>query len=219
MSTLYLTGFGKFGDVETNPTSELIAAFKADHAPLAPNNCVKECLDVLHVSKAGIDDYFDSVHVASNNISIHLGINNKASKFVLEQYAYNCMNFRIPDEAGYQPEMEKIDEIQDLDVGNETSFYVSDIVKKLKTEGFNVDVSDDPGRYCCNYVYFKSLQRQISLGRSIKRSIFVHVPPFSVIDKDTQSKFVKRVVELLCDESAVEGKNPFTFCSLFCSAK
>lgn len=33
-----------------------------------------------------------------------------------------------------------------------TMLPIEDITKKLKYEGFNAAVSEDPGRYICNYI-------------------------------------------------------------------
>lgn len=205
MTTLYVTGFGKFGDVETNPTSEVLEYIRGEGISLAPEYCVKECIDVLHVSKKGIDEYFDTVHVSSNNISIHFGINSRSTCFNMERYAYNNMDFRIPDMCGDEPKMQCIDEGLILDYPRSTGFDLDDLINILQKEGFNVAISDDPGRYCCNYIYYKSLLRQdnIESKKGEKRSIFIHVPPFSVIDKDTQIAFVRRVVSLLCKPDAM----------------
>lgn len=219
MTTLYVTGFGEFGEVKSNPTSEVLESLKAAGVQLAPEHCVKECIDVLHVSKNGIDEYLETVHISSNNISIHFGINNKATAFALEQCAYNNMDFRIPDMAGYEPKEVCIDPDLLLDYPRTTGFQLDGVLAQLKQEGFDVGISEDPGRYCCNYVYYQSLKRQAKMpcGRA-KYSIFIHVPPFAAIDKDTQTRFVRRVVALLC----AQATNPSMFeshkimCGIFC---
>jgi pyroglutamyl-peptidase len=215
MSTLYVTGFGEFGAVKSNPTSEILE-FLSSGGPLVPDDCVKERIDILHVSTHHIDKYFDEVHLSHNNITIHLGVNSKATNFQLEQFAHNNMTFRIPDVKGFQPENEQIDDSQILDNVECTSFLVHDACATLKEEGFDVGVSDDPGRYCCNYIYYKSLRRQMKQSPEKKRAIFVHVPPFHVIDKETQIRFVTRVIELLCSPSYCESDSIFNFSSIAC---
>jgi len=49
-----------------------------------------------------------------------------------------------------------------------------------------VGLSDDPGRYICNYVYYLSLME--GNARNIP-SIFIHVPPFTEISEPDQIKF------------------------------
>lgn len=234
MTTLYVTGFGKFHGVETNPTMEILEALKEEGTPLAPLSCVKESFDVLHVSKTGIDEYFDSVHVSHDNISIHFGVNGKGTQFQLEKFCYNNMTFRVPDMCGFEPNAECIDSDCVLDRPNQTHFEVEEVCKKLKEEdGFDVVVSEDPGRYCCNYIYYQSLARQEKLrldaaagggnggkasSNRSKRSIFIHVPPFSVIDKETQIAFARKAVVRLCSPDALVDKSSAgaNLCSVMC---
>jgi hypothetical protein len=50
-------------------------------------------------------------------------------------------------------------------------------------------VSQDAGRYVCNYSYFISLEEAIKRKQHIF-SLFVHVPPFSKVSKETQLEFL-----------------------------
>ena len=137
MTTLYLSGFSSFEGVEANPTEDVLR-FLSGGDPLVPHACVKECIDVLEVSTSAINDYFDRVQVSSNNISIHLGVNSKATTFQLEQIAHNNMTFRVPDVKGFQPNNEPIDDTQELDNMCCTGFAVHDVCAKLKEEGFKI---------------------------------------------------------------------------------
>ena len=217
MTTLYLTGFGPFGEVKSNPTSEILEFLRCG-GPLT-SECVKERIDILDVSTTAIDEYFEDKHLASNNISIHLGVNSKATKFALESTAYNNMDFRIPDDNGYQPEKVQIVEANELDDPICTNFNLEDVCAAMKEDGYQCEISEDPGRYLCNFIYYKSLQRQETLGHSgYKRSVFIHVPPFDVIDKETQISFVRRVLEELSRPTATKGDRfPFD-CGVFCGA-
>ena len=53
-------------------------------------------------------------------------------------------------------------------------------------------VSTDPGRYFCNDLYFKSLKK-----RHLWQSIFVHVPPYSVMPQEQQRVHISRLVSLI----------------------
>ena len=54
----------------------------------------------------------------------------------------------------------------------------------------SLSVSDDPGRFLCNYVYYRSLERAGS-------SVFIHVPPLQVVGLDEQVRFVKSFLEIV----------------------
>ena len=71
----------------------------------------------------------------------------------------------IPDHSN--PEKEPIDADMKLERALVTDFNLTAICKKLRAAGHDVAISDDPGRYLCNYIYFTSLQQQEkSLGAS-----------------------------------------------------
>lgn len=67
-------------------------------------------------------------------------------------------------------------------------------MKFLKKKGYDVTTSDDAGRFVCNYVYYHSLRFAEQKGH---KSLFVHVPLFSKIDKETQMQFAASLLEAI----------------------
>lgn len=55
-------------------------------------------------------------------------------------------------------------------------------------------ISDDAGRFVCNYVYYHSLRFAEQKGH---KSLFVHVPLFSRINEETQMRFVASLLEAI----------------------
>ena len=76
----------------------------------------------------------------------------------------------------------------------QTSLDVNEITKNLAKQGYPVVLSDDAGRFVCNYVYYHSLRFAEENGI---KSLFVHVPLFMTIDEETQMKFVASLLEVL----------------------
>lgn len=68
-----------------------------------------------------------------------------------------------------------------------TTCSVEAIQSLLKKKGFDVMISDDAGRFVCNYVYYHSARFAEARGH---KSLFVHVPLFSKIDEETQMRFI-----------------------------
>jgi len=64
----------------------------------------------------------------------------------------------------------------------------------LKKKGFDVTLSDNAGRFVCNYVYYHSLRFAEEKGH---KSLFVHVPFFSKINEETQMQFVAALLEAI----------------------
>lgn len=56
-------------------------------------------------------------------------------------------------------------------------------------------MSQDAGRYVCNYCYFISLEE--AAKRKHMFSLFVHVPPFSKVSKDVQLECMHDLCEQL----------------------
>ena len=125
-----------------------------------------------------------------------LGITN----YNLEQQSYNYMDFRIPDVSGYQPiPGETIIAGWDNTASLLSALPLPDISEILSKKGYNVAVSTNPGRYICNYIYFKSL-----LANNTRSSVFVHVPQKTSIPIDSQVDFVKVLIDTIVDQ-ALQG--------------
>lgn len=75
-----------------------------------------------------------------------------------------------------------------------TSLPVDAIYKFLKGKSYDVMISDDAGRFVCNYVYYHSLRFAEQKGN---KSLFVHVPLFSSIDEETQMRFTASLLEAI----------------------
>ena len=76
----------------------------------------------------------------------------------------------------------------------QTSLPVVEITKALAQKEYDVILSDDAGRFVCNYVYYHSLR--FAEQKGIK-SLFVHVPLFSTINEETQMQFASSLLEVL----------------------
>ncbi|KAI4314345.1 hypothetical protein L6164_027262 [Bauhinia variegata] len=55
-------------------------------------------------------------------------------------------------------------------------------------------ISDDAGRFVCNYVYHQSPRFSEQKGN---KSLFVHVPLFSRIDEETQMRLAASLLEAI----------------------
>nr|XP_010909811.1 uncharacterized protein LOC105035810 isoform X2 [Elaeis guineensis] len=132
---------------------------------------------------------------AGRVILLHFGVNSGSTTFAIENQAINEATFRCPDELGWKPQrVPIIPSDGDISRTRETSLPVNEIIKALAKMGYLVMPSDDAGRFVCNYVYYHSLH--FAEQRGIK-SLFVHVPLFLTISKETQMQFVASLLEVL----------------------
>lgn len=106
------------------------------------------------------------------------------------------MTFRVPDVQGYQPLEAPISPSSAYDSLLTTSLPLSTILENTIHKE-QVTISTDPGRYLCNYVYYKALLHQHSKGLPLY-SLFIHVPSFDVISKDQQVGIIKQLITSVC---------------------
>jgi pyroglutamyl-peptidase len=170
MSSYILTGFGPFGDVVENPSSENLKFL----VPIFPNNIRKIQLNVP-VSVSGADECLEELLaslVDEECTVVHFGVSERSDCILIEQFGYNEMTFRFPDADGnvFDNAVIDINGAEKL----ETVLNLSCISHP------RVKVSTDPGRYICNYIYYRSLQR---IG---PRCLFIHVPPYSKMSREDQ---------------------------------
>ncbi len=82
--------------------------------------------------------------------------------------ARNCRNARIPDNAGRQPQNERI--LTDGPEEYRTQIPAEAIVRRMKSEGYPIEISEDAGSFVCNDTFFLT-------GISTQAPVeFIHVP-------------------------------------------
>ncbi|XP_021742805.1 uncharacterized protein LOC110708890 [Chenopodium quinoa] len=194
--TFHVTGFKKFQGVTENPTETIVSNLNEYVSKNGlPTGVQLASCTILETAGEGarpaLYELFEKGASNPDNESVvwvHLGVNSGAQKFALECQAFNEATFRCPDELGWQPQQVPIVP-EDGEISNtrQTTCSADSILSFLKKKGFNVMNSDDAGCFVCNYVYYHSLRFAEARGH---KSLFVHVPLFSKIDKETQMRFI-----------------------------
>ncbi|KAJ9708884.1 hypothetical protein PVL29_000736 [Vitis rotundifolia] len=203
---IHVTGFKKFQGVAENPTETIVSNLRDFIQKRGlPNGVTLGSCIVLETAGDGalpmlykiMESGISRTDALSNEqvVWLHLGVNGGAHKFAIERQAVNEASFRCPDELGWQPQQLPI-VLEDggTTQTRQTSCSVEAILKFLKKKGYDVTTSDDAGRFVCNYVYYHSLRFAEQKGH---KSLFVHVPLFSKIDKETQMQFAASLLEAI----------------------
>jgi pyroglutamyl-peptidase len=60
-------------------------------------------------------------------------------------------------------------------------------------------VSDDAGRYLCNWIYWESLRAAAAAPNRNAHALFVHVPPFAAVPEETQRTFLNDLLAAVAD--------------------
>ncbi|KYQ94206.1 hypothetical protein DLAC_04500 [Tieghemostelium lacteum] len=190
---ILLTGFGKFNGVDDNPSSHLINEINIHLSTYNPKDLQFELVNtqVLEVSGRGVTEYLKDVEDKylinlDDIILLHLGVASQSQNIALERFGWNKANFRTPDERGWSPVDQDI-QPNEKRVNIETKLPLKTFVDNL-SKRHKVFESEDPGRFICNYLYYLSLSK--TLLKKDLHSLFVHIPPFEVIDKQSQLMFL-----------------------------
>jgi pyroglutamyl-peptidase len=215
---LVITGFGPFNGVEKNPTQEVVEQLREEWTAIrddTTNADISIHYDVVEVSVEGCDAVLTDIankFPGAELTLVHLGVDARSTHIKLEEVAYNNMTFRVPDQRNYQPQGKPIQQSLAYDLPLQTCWnipaLIRDVTLQPDTEGHEerheINPSTDPGRFLCNYIYFRSL---IFRPCGLTRSIFIHVPPFEHIKKEHQVKIVKRLAHDMALKSSVYDRN------------
>lgn len=133
-----ITGFGPFGGVPINPTSQIaeqLVAFLQQEAKL--ENLQVETT-ILEVSAQAVKQFLDNLSIIPQQqehvVMLHLGVNYRGTGFQLETCAYNDATFRIPDEQDYQPTKDRIVPELPWDATVKTTLDVNALCQQLQTQ-------------------------------------------------------------------------------------
>jgi pyroglutamyl-peptidase len=216
---LIITGFGPFAGVEKNPTQEIVEELKNDWHSITVDNgsIVSISYFIVEVSVDGCESLLTEISQrfpGSEITFVHLGVDARSTHIKLEEFAYNNMSFRVPDQRNYQPEGKPIYAALAFDLSLQTCWNIPALIRNatfqesdsaaLEVEKHEINPSTDPGRFLCNYIYFRSM-----LFRSCAsaRSIFIHVPLFEHIAKPQQVQIIKKLAQEMVVNCSVYDRN------------
>lgn len=143
---ILITAFEPFGRKTWNASEMILKQLPNHHTkcvlPVALEPC-KQVIDGLSL------DQYDTI--------VMLGEANR-TLISFEAFAYNEINMRIPDNQGIQ--------LMGVKIGTEPHYQTPFDLLKLCRPG--IQVSQDPGRYLCNYAYYL-------MGMKHPKVLFIHV--------------------------------------------
>eukprot|EP00891_Asterochloris_glomerata_P006491 jgi/Astpho2/6491/Aster-06953 len=190
-----ITGFGEFHKVPpgTNPSEILATALEREWPKLLAHRAVLHSCTVLTVAaeavKAWLADIAQQLQGERDVILLHFGLDNEATCIKLEKQAKNEATFRVPDQAGWQPTSQTIIDRLGIDSRSRTDLPIDVCCDALKLEGYRCQQSLDPGLFVCNFIYYNSMALARQNWQEGWHSLFVHVPPVSVVDTEDQFQF------------------------------
>ena len=214
----HITGYGPFANIRDNPSQKVIQNLQKNEflqnainneSDIIGNSVTIGSLYIMTASaKQGKQELLqlrqkndklitnkDDQATTTTTIYLHYGVFAERPYFCLENTAYNECDFPAPDELGWQPVKEKIIKNEDLNHKLYNQLDVKQIIKKLnKINKYNVRISNDPGRFMCNWIFYWSLYFIKQNKKNNEYAMFVHVPSFDNADEELQAEFAKDLV-------------------------
>ena len=208
---VYVTGFGPFAEADVNPTQVLVESLQEGSA-VGLDGVLRRCV-VSEVDCVDATSVIETLREGAETVCaepstsgapaavvfVHLGVFASATSFRVERRAYNEATFRYPDASGRQPRCVPVrPEDGGVDRCLRTTLPVDAVVRALRGKGHDCAVSDDAGRFLCNWIYYESL-RAAAAPPTNAHALFLHVPPFAAVPEKTQKTFLNDLLAAVAD--------------------
>lgn len=168
---LLVTGFGPFGGIAENPSSELAKECGIDHR-------------ILEVSFHAVDRFVET-ELSGYDALLAIGVNASASKMTLETIARNEIG-PTPDVSGEIRGPGPIDPRLPQNIAS--SLWTQELLSE--TEEWTQSTS--AGGYLCNYLFFRAISAYPN-----KRIGFLHVPKFETVPQMEQARILGQILRAL----------------------
>jgi pyroglutamyl-peptidase len=170
MTTVLVTGFGRFPGAPVNPT-EALATRLAGAARRRGIDCVAHVFATTYVS---VDRELPKLIAAHRpDAIVMLGLAARRRHVSIEVFARNRMSTWFPDAGGVVPPRGAIAPAAGASMRGRAAF--SRLLAAARQARVKTRLSRDAGSYLCNYVYWRALEAAAAPAGP-RRVVFVHVP-------------------------------------------
>jgi pyroglutamyl-peptidase len=164
-----LAGFGPFPGAPLNPSAALAQTIARRRRPALAG--LDRRVHVFATTYAAVDRDLPRLFAGKPDIVLIFGLAGRRRQICVETRARNATSLLFPDASGWRPSTCVIEAH-----GPDALFGRAPVHRLLgaaRVSGAPVRLSRDAGRYLCNYVYWRALQRALH-GRPLVQ--FVHIP-------------------------------------------
>lgn len=164
-----LAGFGPFPGAPFNPSAALVQRLARRRRP-----ALCGLIRIVHVfatNYAAVDRDLPRLFAGKPDVVLIFGLAGRRRQICVETRARNAVSVLFPDAGGHCPRNSVIESGGPNALFGHAPFFR--LVSAMRINGVPVTLSRDPGRYLCNYVYWRALERAPQ-GRPLVQ--FVHIP-------------------------------------------
>ena len=171
MTTVLITGFGRFPGAPFNPSGPLARALAKRRRPAFAN--IQRVVHIFETSYVAVDRDLPKLMAKHKpDIVLMFGLAGRTAFVRIETRARNARSVLFPDVTGYQPTE------REITPGKQPLRGTAPFIRLLAASRGSrtpTRLSRDAGRYLCNYVYWRALEA----SRSGTLAQFIHIPPVS----------------------------------------
>lgn len=176
MTTILITGFGRFPGAPFNPSGPLARAVARRRRPAFADT--RRVLHIFETSYAAVDrDLPKLLAKHKPDIVLMFGLAGRTSYVRIETRARNARSILFPDVTGYRPDARTIASGKPA-IRGPAPF--ARLLGAARATGTAARLSRDAGRYLCNYVYWRALEASRS-GTPLAQ--FIHVPWVPIVKR------------------------------------
>ena len=171
MTTVLITGFGRFPGAPYNPSEPLARAVARRRRPAFAD--VKRVVHIFETSYAAVDrDLLKLLAAHKPDIVVLFGLAGRTPQVRIETRARNTKSILFPDVTGYRPEERAI--VAGAPPARGRAPFAA-LLAAARSSRVPTRLSRDAGRYLCNYSYWRALEAASRTGTPLAQ--FVHIPP------------------------------------------
>jgi pyroglutamyl-peptidase len=175
MTTVLITGFGRFPGAPFNPSTPLARAVAKRRRPAFAG--VTRALHIFEVTYAAVDrDLPKLIKQHKPDIILMFGLAARTAHVRIEARARNVKSILFPDASGFQTDE------REIAPGKPPAYGRAPLARLLgasRSSRVPTRISRDAGRYLCNYIYWRALEA----SRSGTLAQFVHIPWVPIVKR------------------------------------
>lgn len=170
MTTVLITGFGRFPGAPFNPSGPLALAVARSVFPLLAG--ARRLVHIFETSYATVDRELPQLMAGHRpDVVLMFGLAARTRYMRIEQRARNARSVLFPDITGFRPRSRTIAVNQPSILEGPAPF--DQLVVAAQRAGVRARLSHNAGNYLCNYAYWRALEASHS-GTPLVQ--FVHIP-------------------------------------------
>ena len=165
-----ITGFGPFPGAPFNPSAMLAKELARRRRPAFAG--LDRIVHVFATRYDAVDRELPKLLAQKPDIVLMFGVAGRRRALCVETQARNAVSVLLPDAGRHRPEQSIIDRASPSVLKGNAPF--ARLVGAARTRLAATRPSRDAGRYLCNYLFWRALERQRS-GKPLVQ--FIHIPP------------------------------------------